>query len=68
MKSSVDLAVTLLAMLFMPFIGLSAAAHEAEDGSSGDSMLSVIMSAVVFIQLARMLWHGYRERRLHRAR
>ena len=68
MKSAVDLVVTLLAMLFMPFIGLSAAAHEAEDGSSGESMLIVIMSAVVFIQLARMLWHGYRERRLHRAR
>ena len=68
MKSGVDLFVTLLALLFMPFIGLSAAAHEAEDGSNGESMLMVIVSVVIFVQLARMFWNGLRERRLHRAR
>ncbi|TFI58644.1 hypothetical protein E2493_08335 [Sphingomonas parva] len=68
MKSGVDLFVTLLALLFMPFIGLSAAAHEAEDGSNGESMAIVFISVVIFVQLARMFWHGLKERRLHRSR
>jgi hypothetical protein len=68
MRSPIDQFVTLLALLMMPFIGLSAAAHEAEDGSSGESALIAIASVIIIVQLARMLWHGHRERRLHRGR
>ena len=68
MKSAVDQVATLLALLFTPFIGLAAAAHEAEDGSNGEAMFYVLMTLVVFVQLARMLWYGHKERRLHRAR
>ena len=68
MRNAVDQFVTLLALLIMPFIGLAAAAHEAEDGSGGEAALVAVASVIIMIQLARMLWHGHRERRLHRAR
>ena len=68
MNNAVDQVVTGLALLMMPFIGLAAAAHEAEDGSSGESALIAIASAVIMIQLARHFWHVHRAWRLHRAR
>lgn len=68
MKDAVDQVVTLLALLAMPFIGLSAAAHQAEDGSDGEAGLVALASAVIMIQLARHFWHVHRSWRLHRAR
>ena len=68
MKNAVDQMITLLALLAMPFIGLAAAAHEAEDGSHGEAALYAIASVVIVIQLARMVWEGHKNRRLHRSR
>ena len=68
MRNAVDQFVTLLAFLIMPFIGLAASAHEAEDGSAGEAALFAVASVIIMVQLARMLWQGHRERRLHRAR
>lgn len=68
MNNAVDQIVTGLALLVMPFIGLSAAAHQAEDGSSGESALIAIASAIIMIQLGRHFWHVHRSRRIHRAR
>ena len=68
MKNAVDQGITLVALLIMPFIGLAAAAHEAEDGSTGEAALFAIVSAVIVVQLARMVWEGHKQRRLHRSR
>jgi len=67
MKDLVDQIVSGLAFLLMPFIGLGAAAHEAEDGSSGEAALIALASVIIMIQLARHFWHAHRSWRLHRA-
>ena len=68
MKHVLDEIVSGIALLIMPFIGLAASAHAAEDTSQGEAALFAFASVVIFLLLLRMFWQSDRARRLHRNR